>query len=444
MTEPRTAKLEVLGNNYELPIIEGSEGEIGLDITKLRSSSGCITLDNGYGNTGSCESAITFVDGEKGILQYRGYPIEEVAKKLSFVDTAYLVIWGKLPTPEQRTRFSNALTENAALHSGCDVAFNAFPQNAHPMAIMSAMVNVVSCYHPDLLITEADNNDKFLDVAARIISQTRTIAASPYRKSRGLTMNQPNPNLSYCSNFLHMMFSNPYQPYEIHPDVEKALNLFLILHADHEQNCSTASVRVVGSSGANLFSSVSAGICALWGKYHGGANARVLDMLTQIHETGKKPSYFTELAKTDPSFKMMGFGHRVYKNFDPRAIILKTYVDKLTKLLNKTDPLFDIAAELADIAVNDDYFKERKLYPNVDFYSGLLLKALDIPIEMFTVMFAIGRMPGWIANWKEFSENPKRRISRPRQIYQGETKRSLSDLPDLTYPAIQNKPINCL
>ncbi|MBF0246409.1 MAG: citrate synthase [Planctomycetes bacterium] len=417
------AKLEVEGKTYELPVITGSENEKGIDISKLRQQSGHITLDDAYMNTGSCKSAITYIDGDKGILRYRGYPIEELADKYTFIEIAQLVIWGELPTAKEKEAFSDLLTNNARLHPSLVNMFDGFPHDAHPMAMLSAMMNAMSCYHHHLYDLTCPDN--FMEAAARIISKVRTIAATPYRIMNGLPINQPHPRLDYCSNFLHMMFSMPYEDYVAHPDVVKALNLFLVLHADHEQNCSTSTVRMVASSKANLFASVSAGICALWGPLHGGANVEVIKMLEEIHQTGKDPSVFVENAKKkDSKQRLMGFGHRVYKNFDPRSKILKTYVDRVLKHLNRKDPLLDIARHLEEAALKDPYFVERKLYPNVDFYSGILLRAIGIPTDMFTVMFAIGRMPGYIANWKEINSNPEQKIYRPRQIYTGPNMRS--------------------
>lgn len=418
-----SVKLSIQDKEYELDVIKGSEGEKGIDISRLRAETGYITLDVGFANSGSCISDISFIDGEEGILRHRGYPIEELCENLSFVQIAWLLIFGELPNEKQHKQFSTLLTENARLHTSYRKHFDAFPESAPPMAILSSMLNVLSCHHPELL--EISEGEDFLLAAAKIISKVRTIAAYSFRRSQGLVFMPPHPDFSYASNFLHMMFSEPYRSYEAHPDVEKALNLFLILHADHEQNCSTSTVRMVGSSRANMFSSVSAGVSALWGPLHGGANVGVIQMLQDIHETGKSPEYFIELAKDkSSSFKLFGFGHRVYKNFDPRAKILKVYVDKVLKLLKVDDPLLDIALRLEELALEDEYFAQRKLFPNVDFYSGILLRAIGMPLNMFTVMFSIGRMPGWIANWKELHDQ-NLRISRPRQIYTGNVKRSL-------------------
>lgn len=417
------ATLTIGEKSYELDMFTGSENETCIDIQKLRAESGCITMDPGYGNTGSCYSSITYVDGANGVLRYRGYPIEEIAEKATFVEVAYLILYGELPKIDQLRSFSSALREQASLHTELEHHFAGFPKDAPPMAILSAMLNLVSCFHPQVLEVNAAG-PAFDETAALLLSKVRTIAACAYRAAVGKPFNYPNPYLSYCGNFLHMMFSSPYQEYEVSPVVEKALNLFLVLHADHEQNCSTSTVRVVGSSRANLFSSVSAGVCALWGPLHGGANAAVIAMLEDIKASGRPLEHYLARAKDkDDDYRLMGFGHRVYKNFDPRSIILKKQVDEVLKELNMEDPLLDIARELEELTLNDDYFVSRNLYPNVDFYSGILLRAIGIPLNMYTVMFAIGRMPGWISNWRELLEHHQR-ISRPRQIYTGYTTRS--------------------
>jgi len=411
------AKLELDGKHYELPTVIGSEGERAIDISALRGKTGYITLDDGYGNTGSCVSRITFIDGEKGILRYRGIPIEELAEKSTFVEAAYLLIWGKLPTNQELTDFSNLLTKNEMLHEDMKFHFEGFPAHAHPMAILSAMINAAGCYFPQVLNPE---QEFFAMQAARIMAQVRTIAAFSYRKSLGLPIIYPKPSYKYTANLLHMMFSEPYQDYELLPEIVQALDLIFLLHADHEQNCSTSTVRMVASSQANLFASTAAGVCALWGPLHGGANQAVLEMLGEIHRSGDNGSKFIEQAKDKNAGKrLMGFGHRVYRNYDPRARIIKRKCDQLLAALKKNDPLLDIAKRLEEAALNDSYFIERKLYPNVDFYSGIIMRALEIPPTMFTVMFAIGRMPGWIANYKEIVENPAGRIYRPRQIYDG-------------------------
>jgi citrate synthase len=376
-------------------------------------------LDDGYANTGSCRSAITFIDGEKGILRYRGIPIEELAERSTFIEVAHLLVMGKLPTSPELRRFSDLLTKNELLHEDLKFNFEGFPSNAHPMAILSSMINASSCFYPELLSL---SNEGFDVQAARLLSQVRTIAAFSYRKSRGLPIIYPKPTFKYTANFLHMMFSEPYQDYDLNPEAVRALDLIFLLHADHEQNCSTATVRMVASSRANLFASAAAGVCALWGPLHGGANQAVLEMLEQIHKEGDDGSKFIAAAKDKKSGKrLMGFGHRVYKNYDPRAKIIKRACDNLLAKLKISDPLLDIAKNLEQAALNDPYFVERKLYPNVDFYSGIIMRAIGIPIEMFTVIFAIGRMPGWIANYREVIEDTNSRIYRPRQIYVGQT-----------------------
>ncbi len=421
VTAAGTAKIEIGGKTYEYPVIKGTEDECGIEFSKFRDQTGCITLDEGYGNTGACKSAITFIDGEKGILRYRGIPIEQLAKHSTFVETAYLIIWGELPTQPQLRRFRDLLIEHEMLHEGLRQMFDGFA-SGHPMAILSAMINAVSCYHPDILKMESE--DTFASAAARLLSKVRTVAAASYKTSIGQPIMYPRPDASYCENFLHMMFSIPNRRSEPDPDVVQALNLILILHADHEQNCSTSTVRMVGSSGANLFASVSAGVCALWGPLHGGANVAVLEQLEYLHSNQVDLKQFVDQVKTKGSNKrLMGFGHRVYKNFDPRAQILKEQADKVLAKLKVNDPLLNIARQLEEVALKDSYFVERKLYPNVDFYSGIIMRAMGIPINMFTVMFAIGRMPGWIANWKEIHDDKDSRISRPRQIYTGPKER---------------------
>jgi citrate synthase len=419
----KEAKLELDGKTYSLPTLEGSEGEKAVDISTLRANSGYITLDEGYGNTGACISKITFIDGDKGILRYRGIPIEDLAEKSTFIETAYLIIYGHLPNHEELRKFSDTLTEYQYLHENMKYLFENFPIGAHPMAILSAMINATSCFDSGIMNWHwGKANTQFDKYAAKLMSQVRTIAAYSYRKSQGLPLIYPKKTYKYTANFLHMMFSSPYEDTEIKPDVVKALDLIFLLHADHEQNCSTSTVRMVGSSQANLFASVSAGVCALWGPLHGGANQAVLEMLNEIHKTGDDGSKFITAAKDKNSGKkLMGFGHRVYKNYDPRAKIIKKACDEVLSQLHINDPLLDIAKRLEQAALNDSYFVERKLYPNVDFYSGIIMRALGIPVEMFPVMFAIGRMPGWIANYKEIMEDPKGRICRPRQIFTGNT-----------------------
>jgi citrate synthase len=416
----KAAELILNGKTARLPVVEGSEKELAIDISSLRNETGYITLDDGYGNTGSCQSQITFIDGEKGILRYRGIPIEELAEKSTFIEVAHLIIMGRLPSSQELRKFSDLLTENELLHESMKHHFEGFPATAHPMAILSSMINAASCYYPELLTSEMKSN--FEVPAARLLSQVRTIAAFAYRKSRGLPIIYPKPNYKYTANFLHMMFSQPYQDYELKPEMVRALDLIFLLHADHEQNCSTATVRMVASSRANLFAGAAAGVCALWGPLHGGANQAVLEMLGEIHASGDDGSRFVAEAKDKGSGKrLMGFGHRVYKNYDPRARIIKQACDDVLSKLHVSDPLLDIAKHLEEVAVRDPYFVERKLYPNVDFYSGIIMRALGIPVEMFTVIFAIGRMPGWIANYKEVMEDTHSRIYRPRQVYTGPT-----------------------
>jgi citrate synthase len=412
------AELKIGDKITKLPIVVGSEQEHAVDVSELRSETGFITLDDGYSNTGSCLSAVTFIDGEQGILRYRGIPIEVLAEHSTFVETAFLLIYGHLPNHAELRRFSDLLTQNEMIHEDMKHHFEAFPPNAHPMAILSAMINASSCFYPGLM--GSGNAGRFDIHAARLISQVRTIAAFSYRKSRGLPSIYPKPVYKYTANFLHMMFSEPYQDYELKPEVVRALDLIFLLHADHEQNCSTATVRMVASSKANLFASAAAGVCALWGPLHGGANQAVIEMLEDIHRSGDDGSRFIAAAKDKNSGKkLMGFGHRVYKHYDPRAAIIKKACDDLLRVLHMDDPLLDIAKHLEAAALHESYFVERKLYPNVDFYSGIMMRAIGIPLEMFTVMFAIGRMPGWIANYKEIAETKGGRIYRPRQIYTG-------------------------
>lgn len=417
-----TANLELEGTACPLPIVIGTENERAIDIAALRNQTGYITLDDGYGNTGSCLSGITFIDGEQGILRYRGIPIEEMAERSTFIETAFLIIYGHLPTRPELRRFSDLLTEYQFLHEDMRYHFQGFPSGAHPMAILSAMINAASCFDENLMHWHWGLAKEFEIYAARLISQVRTIAAYSYRKSVGMPLIYPKKAYKYTANFLHMMFSTPFEDYELKPEVVRALDLIFLLHADHEQNCSTATVRMVASSQANLFASAAAGVCALWGPLHGGANQAVVEMLQQIHQEGDDGSKFITAAKDKNSGRrLMGFGHRIYKNYDPRAKIIKQACDKVLAALNISDPLLDIAKHLEAAALRDEYFIERKLYPNVDFYSGIIMRAIGIPLEMFPVIFAIGRMPGWIANYKEIMEDPKSRIYRPRQVYTGPT-----------------------
>jgi citrate synthase len=415
----RAASITIDDKKLDLPVIVGSEGEVGIDIAKLRAETGAITVDPAYGNTGACKSAITFIDGDKGILRYRGIPIEQLAEKSSFGEVAYLLIFGNLPTRAQLDRFLGRVAASAQLYPGYETQLKVYPREAQPMAILSAMINNISCFNYDL--ANPDSQDQFEEVAARLISKMTTIAAAIHRNRNGLPFVTPDPSRGYVSNFLHMMFSTAEQPYELHTEVEDALDLVLTLHADHEQNCSTSTVRMVGSSKANLFASTAAGVCALWGPLHGGANVEVLEMLGKVHHGGITADEYLNQVK-QKKVLLYGFGHRVYKNFDPRAQILKASSDKVLAKLGVNDPLLDIARRFEELALKDSYFVDRKLYPNVDFYSGIIMKAIGIPVDLFTVLFAIGRMPGWIAQWKEQRDEPGGRIARPRQIYTGPTK----------------------
>jgi citrate synthase len=419
-TAKLTLKVHGSDQTIELPIVTGSEGEKGIDITSLRDRTGHVVLDPAFMNTASTVSGITFIDGDKGILRYRGIPIEQLGERSTFVETSYLLIYGKLPTRAELTRFSTLLTRHSMIHEDMKRFFDGYPSTAHPMAILSAMVCSLSSYYPDAL--DVANKDLIDITIARLLSKVRTIAAFSYKKSIGQPFVYPQNSLSYCANFLNMMFSVPAEPYEIDEDVVKVLNLLLILHADHEQNCSTSTVRLVGSSKANLFASIAAGICALWGPLHGGANQEVVEMLGTIQKDGGNVQKFVNLAKDKSSgFRLMGFGHRVYKNYDPRARLIKAAADKVLAKLGIKDQLLDIALKLEEAALKDPYFVDRKLYPNVDFYSGIIYRALGFPTSMFTVMFALGRLPGWIAHWKEMNDTPSTRIGRPRQIYSGAT-----------------------
>ncbi len=414
------ATLTVNGQTIELPIIESVEGDRGIDIRQLRQKTGFITYDPGYGNTGSCKSAIAYMDGEKGILRYRGIPIEELATHSSFVETAYLVINGELPTREQLNRTSVQLNDHSLVHEDMQIFYQNFPRASHPMGILSAMVNALRSFYPELITSDKD----FEEVYVRLISKIRTMASVSYKISRGHKVEYPRPDYTYCANFLNMMFNTPVKPYILRKELVRALNVFWILHADHEQNCSTAVVRSVGSAQTNIYASISAGISALWGALHGGANQAVIQMLIDIHEKGVKVKEVIKRAKdkNDP-FRLMGFGHRVYKTYDPRAKIMKKNCHDVLDRLNYEDPLLDIAMELEQIAISDPYFIDHNLYPNVDFYSGIMLRAMGIPTNMFTVMFAIGRLPGWIAQWRENMQDAEQRLTRPRQVYTGYTER---------------------
>lgn len=418
-----SAKLIIDNQSLDLPIITGSENEKAIDISKLRNTTGYITMDPGYGNTGSCISDITFIDGEKGILQYRGYPIEELAKGTSFTDVAHLLIYGNMDISEGKDNFKNKIKKHANIHESMKRFFDGFPLGAHPMAILSSMVTALSAFNPD----SESHDPELIDLnIAKLIAKVKTIAAYSYRKSQGLPFLYPDSDLNYVNNFLHMMFSDSQEEYQQNPVMSEALNLLLILHADHEQNCSTSTVRMTGSSHANLYATISAGIAALWGPRHGGANQAVIEMLEMIKNDGGDYKKYINLSKDKNSdFRMMGFGHRVYKNYDPRASVIKEAANRVVKALEIDDPLLEIAQNLERITLEDDYFIDRKLYPNVDFYSGIIYRAMGIPTDMFTVMFALGRLPGWLAHWREMILDPTSRINRPRQIYVGETKRIL-------------------
>jgi citrate synthase len=420
----KTALLKIDDKEISCPVIMGTEGELAIDARNLRKDSGYIFYDQGYGNTGSCESSITFLDGDNGILRHRGYPIDQLAGRSDYVETAYLMIYGELPTQQQRTAFGQLLRENAAIETQMQKIFEGFPKDAPPMAMLSSIVGSLAAHYPQLATNNFEKDLQQFDLAAAMaISKIRTIGAMIYRHSRGLPFLHPK-DLPFCDNFLHLMFSEPYQDYVVAPEVTKALNLILLMHADHEQNCSTSTVRMVGSSGANLFTSLSAGINALSGPLHGGANTAVMQMLQSIHDEHDDGTRFISAAKGgSKSNRLMGFGHAVYRNFDPRARIIGEACSVVLAKLGKSDPLLEIAKNLEQAALKDDYFISRKLYPNVDFYSGIIMRALGVPTNMFTVLFAMGRAPGWIANWREVASNPKGRIYRPRQIYVGPVKR---------------------
>ena len=420
------AEIVIEGKNYQLPIIEGSEKEKAIDIGKLRDTTGYITIDEGYKNTGATQSAITFLDGELGILRYRGYPIEQLAGKSEFLEVAYLLIYGELPSTEQYTKFKKDITVHTLVNEDIRKILDGFPVNAHPMGVLSSIVCSLTAFYPESVGNTSAEQDQLSII--RLLAKMPTIAAWAYKNSQGHPVNYPKNSLDYCNNFMHMMFSLPVEEYETNPVVVEALNTLLILHADHEQNCSTSTVRLVGSARASLYSSISAGINALWGPLHGGANQEVIEMLEEIKNAGGGTGKFIEKAKDKNSgFRLMGFGHRVYKNFDPRAKIIKKAADDVLKALGVNDPVLEIAKELEEVALHDDYFVTRKLYPNVDFYSGIIYRALGIPTNMFTVMFALGRLPGWIAQWKEMREH-KEPIGRPRQIYTGSTERNYVEI----------------
>jgi citrate synthase len=416
------AKIIIDGKTFELPIITGSEGERAIDISTLRQETGLVTLDPGFANTASCQSGITFVDGERGILRYRGIPVEQLAEHSRFVETAYLLINGDLPTKKELDRFSVLLNDHSLVHEDMRTFFEHFPRWAHPMGILSSMVNALRAFYPQ--IPERTEEEEINITVTRLLSKVRTMAAMSYKIFRGHKVVYPRQDLLYAANFLNMMFDSPVRRYVIDEDLVKALNVFWIIHADHEQNCSTAAIRLVGSARVNLYAAISAGICALWGPLHGGANQAVVEMLRQIHENGGDVDPFVARAKdkNDP-YRLMGFGHRIYKTYDPRARIMKKTCDRVLGKLTRYDPLLDIAKKLEDVALKDPYFIDYNLYPNVDFYSGILLRTMGIPLNMFTVMFAIGRLPGWISQWKESIDDPKWKIHRPRQIYTGPNER---------------------
>lgn len=423
-SEQEVATVTIEGKQVGLPIVVGTENEKALDISQLRKETGYVTLDEGYVNTGSTTSSITFLDGEKGILRYRGYPIEQIAEHCDFVETSYLLIYGKLPNNQELSDFRDSIRAHTMIHEDMKSFYNGFPKDAHPMAILSSVVGALSTFYQDSL---DPHDERQVEVSIhRLLAKLPTIAAYSYKKSTGQPFMYPLNHLSYCENFLRMMFAVPTIDYECDPVFVEALNLLLICHADHEQNCSTSTVRIVGSSNANLFASISAGICALWGPLHGGANEACVNMLQQIVDDGGNVKKYVDKAKdkTD-NYRLMGFGHRVYKNFDPRATIIKKACDKLLDRLKVDDPLFDVAQQLEEVALKDEYFIERKLYPNVDFYSGVIYRAMGLPTQMFTVLFAIGRLPGWIAHWAEMHQSPTARIGRPRQIYTGPLKRDV-------------------
>ena len=416
----KTAKLKLENKEIELDIIEGTQNEKALDITKLRSTTGFITMDPGYANTGSCISDITYIDGEKGILNYRGYAIDWLCEKSNFIDVSHLLIYGEDQDKEKIEKFRLSIRKHATIPEDMKRFFDGFPSNAHPMAILSSMVTALSAFHPS---SDSHDIDKIDENIVRLMAKVKTIAAYSYRKSHGLPFIYPNPDLSYVDNFLHMMFDDSQEEYHQNSIMSAALNLLLILHADHEQNCSTSTVRMAGSSHADLFATISAGISALWGPRHGGANQAVIEMLEKINKDGGDYRKYVDMAKDKTSdFRLMGFGHRVYKNYDPRAKVLKKAATSVLDQLKIDDPLLEIARELEEIALSDEYFIEKKLYPNVDFYSGIIYRAMGIPTNMFTVMFALGRLPGWLAHWREMILDPKSKINRPRQIYTGAVK----------------------
>ncbi len=425
----KLAKLEINGKIYELPIIKGTENETAVDITNLRSKSGIVTLDSGFKNTGSVRSEVTFLNGEEGILHHRGYSIEELTEKSNFLEVCYLLIFGELPTQKQYNQFAQDIKEHSFVHEDMKNILDGFPSGSHPMGVLSSLVSALTAFHPKTLISNISEEETYINLV-KLIAKLPTIAAWSYKKEKGQPINYPDSSLDYVSNFLNMMFSLPNKPYLYDKTITDALDKLLILHADHEQNCSTSTVRIVGSSKASMYASISSGISALWGPLHGGANQAVIEMLENIKEDGgDTEKYIAKARDKKDAFRLMGFGHRVYKNFDPRAKIIKKYADEVLHKMGVNDPILDIAKKLEKTALSDNYFIDRKLFPNIDFYSGIIYKALGIPIEMFTVMFAIGRLPGWIAQWKEMKDNNEP-IGRPRQIYTGHTNRTYKRIED--------------
>ena len=427
LTAAETASITLAGKSTDLPLVHGTAGDDGVDIGELRAQTGVVTLDNGYRNTGSCTSAITYLDGDAGILRYRGYPIEQLAEKSTFLEVAYLLIYGELPSRSQLDTFVDSITRHSLIHEEMRRFFDSFPKNAHPMAVLSAGASALSTFYQD---SHDPFNPDHVEISThRLLAKMPTIAAWAYKKSIGQPYVYPRNDLDYSANFLNMMFSVPAEPYVVDPVVAEALDLLLVLHADHEQNCSTSTVRMVGSSHANLFASISAGLDALWGPLHGGANQAAIEMLEQIAADGGDVAKYVAKAKDKKDqYRLMGFGHPVYHNFDPRAKIIKAAADRVLHALGRNDPLFEIAQRLAEVALNDEYFIERKLYPNVDFYSGLIYRAIGFPNSMFTAMFAIGRMPGWIAHWREMIADPATKVGRPRQVYVGAGARDYQSL----------------
>jgi len=421
MSSEKPVKIEIEGKQFEFPVTKGSENEKGFDISSLRAKTNYITMDNGFANTSSCQSAITFLDGEEGILRYRGIPIEQLAEKSNFLEVSYLLIYGHLPTRAQFEQFQAEITSHTMLREDLVKLYDGFPRDAHPMAVLGSIVCAMSTFYPESL--DPKNPEQVQLSIVRLMAKLPTIAAYAYKTSIAQPRIYPKNSLDYCSNFMNMMFAVPTEEYQVPKEIVEALNLLLILHADHEQNCSTSTVRLIGSADANLFASISGGICALWGPLHGGANQAVMEMLQEIHDNGGDVDKYVAMAKDkNSSFKLMGFGHRVYKNFDPRASIIKKACDKVLAKMGVNNPLLEIAKKLEAAALKDPYFVEKKLYPNVDFYSGIIYSALNIPVNMFTAMFALGRLPGWIAHWKEMNESGVTKIGRPRQIYTGPTK----------------------